>query len=243
MKTMFVFLVFVQFVCGSGGDRSESGKPETTWENQEHPPVPLPPKESLREKGNLQENPDSLSDVTYSVKIPSGLDIQGKNVREGVKWRDRNGSNFVIITETDEIARDGDNRDKYIYGYQFKDDGNGWQLLWKIQDYVTECPVDIKVSYIRNSLKVTDLDNDGVGETTFLYLLSCRGDVSPEGLKLIMHEGDKKFAIRGETKIKIKSTGEQYGGKMTVDKSFDDAPKSFLDYAIEQWRKYQLQEY
>jgi len=69
--------------------------------------------------------------------------------------------------------------------------------------------------------------------------MSCKGDVSEDDMKLMMHEGETKYAIRGSMKLKM--GGETYGGKMNVDASFDKAPKEFLDYAKEQWNKFQTE--
>jgi hypothetical protein len=67
--------------------------------------------------------------------------------------------------------------------------------------------------------------------------MACKGDVSPDDMKLIMHEGENKYAIRGTMLLKI--TGEKpYGGEMKIDASFDKAPEEFVEFAKSQWKKY-----
>ena len=50
--------------------------------------------------------------------------------------------------------------------------------------------------FIKNAAVVTDLDQDGIAETTVQYKLACRSDVSPALMKLVMHEGETKYAHR-----------------------------------------------
>lgn len=134
-------------------------------------------------------------------------------------------------------GQNGTELSKELYGYHFIMDGSDGEELWKIQDFVKDCEFDLTLSYIPESLTVTDLDNNGIAESTFMYNLSCKSDVSPDDLKLMMHEGKNKYALRGYTLL----TG--IGGDYKVDKAFDDAPESFLDYAKKQWEKFKSFEY
>jgi hypothetical protein len=86
-----------------------------------------------------------------------------------------------------------------------------------------------------NSLTITDLDGNGIAESTFLYKLGCRSDVSPDRLKLIMHEGKAKYALRGETLIPTGDPNKKLGGQKAIDPAFRRAPKVFLDHALLQW--------
>ncbi len=97
-----------------------------------------------------------------------------------------------------------------------------------------KCEFDLTAAFVPGSLTITDLDADGVGEATFLYTLHCTSDVSPATRKLIMREGEAKYAIRGTTKLP-----EGYGGgEMRLDPSFRAAPKSFREYAVQRWNRY-----
>ncbi|HET6229686.1 MAG TPA: hypothetical protein VFE05_06350 [Longimicrobiaceae bacterium] len=96
------------------------------------------------------------------------------------------------------------------------------------------CDFDLTAGFEPGSLAVTDLDRDGVAETSFLYVLACRSDVSPAVLKLIMHEGAAKYAIRGTTRPK----GAGAGGEMRPDAAFRTAPAAFLAFARHQWARF-----
>lgn len=153
-------------------------------------------------------------------------------------FRDSLGMNHLVITET-ELENTGDGvASKYLYAYDFAEGEP--EVLWKINDFIKDCMVDVTLEYIDNSLSVTDLDKDGVFETAFLYKLSCKGDVSPDGLKLIMHEGPVKYAVRGVMDLDVTGYGLEKG-EMVIDQSFSKAPLEFREYAIERWNKFKLE--
>ncbi len=193
------------------------------------------------DKNNLTT--DGLKDIKYDVKeYETELKFDGSIV-SGVQWKDKSGLNVLIITETKPVINKTNEYDesvsKRLFGYAFvRNDENKFQQVWMTQDLIEKCQVDLTLEFIPKSLTVTDLNKNGIAENIFMYKMSCKGDVSPNDLKLIMHEGKEKYAIRGETLLKF-PTGEKYGGKTNVDKSFDNAPKEFLDYAKKEWKKFQ----
>lgn len=186
---------------------------------------------------DIRKSYETLSDVKYNLKnIPKSAGYSGKIVASA-SWNDRNGFNILLVTETKEKDNSNSNDidarlSKELYGYQYIAGNESSVQVWKIQDYVKDCNAALELFYVKGSLSVTDINNDGVGESTFMYVVDCLGDVSPMGLKLMMHEGKDKYAIRGNTVV-----GSQ-GGDMKIDSSFDSAPSGFLDYAKTQWKKY-----
>ncbi len=195
-----------------------------------------------------EEKPNTISGISYNIKDVVNQVIFEGNMVGGAQWKDKNGHNVVVISETKEKETKGKNGadrmlSKYLYGYHFilKDNGET-EELWKINDLIEKCQFDLTLNYIEKSLSVTDLNNDGIGESTFLYKMTCRSDVSPSDLKLMMHEGKEKYAIRGTMIVKLPNEGP-YGGEMKVDKSFDKAPKEFTDYAKGQFKKFQEEKF
>jgi hypothetical protein len=87
------------------------------------------------------------------------------------------------------------------------------------------------------------LDNNGIAESTFLYRLGCRSDLSPVPLKLIMHEGKAKYTLRGETMVPSDNPKEKLGGPKTIDPTFHRAPKVFLNYALQQWNTFEEEKF
>ncbi len=192
--------------------------------------------QTTREVEMLEFNKNDLpSDIKYTGSIVTGK-----------RWKDRNGENILILTKTKVKQKKAKQPDfeEYIneaelFGYHYTGSGNSFSLLWKINDFVNDCPFDLTLDFISGSLSITDLNDNGIAESTFLYKMACRGDVSPSTLKLMMHEGESKYALRGDMLVTVNGFNE--GGKYKVDKSFDSAPSSFLEYAKSQWNEFRLE--
>jgi len=74
-----------------------------------------------------------------------------------------------------------------------------------------------------------------------MYETVCHGDVSPSDMKIIMYEGQQKFAMRGENKINY-GTGDNgqkmyAGGEYKIDDAFSNGPTVFLEFAKKLWNK------
>ncbi len=212
--------------------RTETEKQETTQEKS--------PAE------NERKNIDEVEMLQFSKSdLPSDIKYAG-NIVSGKRWNDKNGENILILTKTGVKKKKAKHPDfeEYIneaelFGYHYVSTGGSFSLLWKINDFVNDCPLDLTLDFIQGSLSITDLNDNGIAESTFLYKLACRGDVSPSTLKLIMHENDTKYALRGDMLVRINGYNE--GGNYKVDKSFDTAPDAFLDFAKSQWMEFRLE--
>ena len=176
-------------------------------------------------------------------QIPSSLKYKG-NVIDAIQWKDNQGENILILTETGEFAHtkeNPDSRDAELYGYHFVKKEKEWKLLWKIVDFIRECDVDIILQFKKEVTSITDLNKNNIAETWLFYELSCAGDVSPNDIKLIMHEGEKKYAIRGSQKMIFKTDPNEkpgvVGGDKTIDPAFKSGPVNFLEYANKLWDK------
>lgn len=244
--SLLVFTALVAFTLYSCSKKENDTKPTTETKKEE----PKKETETKNEKAPEANNQSSgkLEVMKFDKKdVPSDIKYKGKIVG-GAKWKDANGENFLIITETeiqnvkDKNGNDAISKELFAYSYIVKPGEN--TLLWQINDFVKDCPLDLSLNYNLNSLTITDVNENGIGESTFLYRMSCKGDVSPDDLKLMMHEGKDKYALRGMTELKYKVDGKTTleGGEYKADASFEKAPKGFLDYAKKQWDKYKTQE-
>lgn len=90
---------------------------------------------------------------------------------------------------------------------------------------ISHCFAQIKTQ----EAKLTDLPANAC--------LACRGDVSPSTMKLIMYEGDKKYAVRGTCKIVMGD--ESYGGEMNMDANFKNGLQVFREYAQKKWKGFE----
>jgi len=170
--------------------------------------------------------------------LPAGIQTQGKIVA-GARWRDRLGENLLVAAQTGGLPSRGPGcgadadpcQDAEVYAAHYLVRPGGVELLWKLTDFERNCPFDLYAGFLPDSLTITDLDGDGLAESTLLYKLSCRSDVSPARLKLILHEGKTKYAIRGTTRT------YGVGGEKTVDPAlYQIAP--FQRFARERWNRF-----
>jgi hypothetical protein len=250
MKIFIVLLVAFFTLTSCNIIKNLTGSKEEKKEEKSEKKEEVKKEAKSEEKTETKENVSSGNTDEIIMKdfnkndLPSDVKYQG-SVISGKRWSDKNGENIIILTTTKEHSTgkkgydDEYERAKELYGYQYVKKSDGWSQLWKVNDFIKDCPVDLTLEFIGGSLMVTDLNNDGVAETTFLYKMACRGDVSPCDLKLIMHEGETKYAIRGTMKIFVDN--RWYGGDYKVDKFFNEAPSGFLEYAKEQWNKFKTE--
>jgi hypothetical protein len=189
-------------------------------------------------------NNDAISILNFDIKsLPKNVKYRGAIVM-GARWIDKNGENILILTQTGKFPSKGEcgsddpcfDAEVYAYNYVKKEDS--LSLLWKTVDFERECVFDLYAGFMEKALFITDLDSNGVAETTFLYMLTCRSDVSPSRLKLIMHEGATKYAIRGTTKLGANYGVEESGGEMKIDPAFAKAKPAMKTFAIQKWNQY-----
>lgn len=162
--------------------------------------------------------------------IPKSITYKG-HIIDAVKYTDKTGDHIVITTETGETpakkSDTDDGRDAALYAYHYDITGTDQpKLNWQAYDFISDCPVDIKANYVPGTFAVTDVDNNGIAEIWLVYRTVCHGDVSPSDMKIIMHESDKKYAVRGTSKVKL-SEKEYIGGTYTFDTAFKAAPAAF----------------
>jgi len=122
-----------------------------------------------------------------------------------------------------------------LFVYHYSIIGGKAKLLRKVYDFEKGCDYDLFLDFIENSIGVTDLDKDNLGEITFAYQKACISDVSPKGLKLLILENGNKYIIRGTNSID--KPGIKVDGSKKVDASFDEAPAGFLSLANKIWDK------
>jgi len=176
--------------------------------------------------------------------IPSDIKYEGV-VIEAISWNEGGIDHIVVITETgvyqsDKFEHENEGLDAELFAYHYSIVDNNYQRVWKIYDYISDCPVDIEASFIRNTLQLTDLNENGIAEIWLIYKTACRGDVSPSDMKVIMYEAFQKYAMRGQNKVQL-SDDEVYGGEYTFNRTFLDGPIKFRIFAKELWDKNILQ--
>lgn len=186
------------------------------------------------EQAENQQQVIEIEQQKFDVNTLPLLDYSGTIV-DGKRWIDANGENIILISREELTETENEESIEQIYAYQYVKKGNKFEMIWKVYDFMqAESWMDIYAKFIPQTLAVSDIDGNGIAETMFMYGLFAGTDVSPANVKLIMHEGDKKYALRGFQAIDI-GGGELIGGDYEIDKAFKNAPNSFLDLAKKHW--------
>lgn len=173
-------------------------------------------------------------------------------IRLAITWHDTEGRHLLVLYETGILAEPGSTLEvegyyrAELYAYHYLEKENEWALQWKVYDYVKECPVDITAGFTESPFRITDLDGNSQTEVWLVYKTGCRGDISGDRLKVIMYEGDKKHAMRGEETVMTLSSGgnsEILQGHYNFDKAFEQAPDIMRDFACQLWEQYGTRRY
>jgi len=193
-------------------------------------------------------------------ELPQQIKITGKFI-EASTWKDNNGKNYFIQYLGEDIRQDFEDHESFykkeIFACQYVEKNEKIDSLWSFE-YKRGCVNSLELKFIPNSVYVTDLDSNGVTETTFFYKTACRSDVSPADIELIMHENKKKYTLKGTSFIRYSSFHEAidlkdyeynlenalekklyndvFSGRFIHAHDFDNAPKQFIKFAIEKWR-------
>lgn len=172
-----------------------------------------------------------LKILTFDKEIAKNLAHTGEIVY-GKAWTDSNGENIIILSEKQTMISNQIKSDdtRELHAYHYVKTADKYTLIREIKDFENNCEGFNRARFIENTLEITDLDNDGLGEITFVYNTGCLVQMTENiGLKLIMLENGEKYAIRGTA-----NTGET-----KIDSAFNSAPKAFQEHAKKIWSQNQ----
>ena len=198
------------------------------------------------------ENSEKAFEIDTLIydEIPKYLDFRG-TLLTSLTWTDSKGENLLILTksgafdwkdysETDKTEYDLQDKSE-LYAYLFlKPKGTDtYKKQWRIYDYIDCFGVDMYVGFKPEATTITDIDKDGIAEVTIPYALYCRGGMDPGIMKIIMYEGNSKFALRGETAI-CRNGETLYGGEFKADKTTQNN-EVFLNFLIQRWETHKCE--
>lgn len=139
------------------------------------------------------------------IGIRDKIDVWG-NIQDAYSWIDKNGLNIFIRSKLNV------EKGRYLYVYHFLEKEDNYIQVRKITDFVTNCDFEINAKHQLESIELTDINRDTIGEISFIYSVDCISDVSPATTKLILLNQGKKYAVRGVSKICINEESNQLMG-------------------------------
>ena len=200
-------------------------------------------------------------------QLPDDIEFDGTLIT-AKQWHDKNGENILVVSFNGPLPENeplSSNKEKYakISAQQFLKDDKTYTELWRMKDAQRNCPFDLWIGLLPNSTTITDLNDNGITETSLIYKKTCRSDLTPSHMSVVIHENKRRYALKGMmvdpkmppfdtiemktfeiNKAKAESLFQGHSsffndfGKYKNEKDFKNAPKEFLEHARKLWREY-----
>jgi hypothetical protein len=191
---------------------------------------------------NESEPSFNIASIGYH-QIPKYLEYKGVLV-QALQWKDAGGDNLLLLTQTGTFPLNDTNKGQSasgaeIFAYLFHrtDLHNNYSLRWKIYDFI-DCPASINMAtYYPRSLTVTDLDHDKTAEIAVIYSMNCGNSDKPGEKKIIMHEADDKYEMKGQSLVCYQTAKgpDSIGGIYRADGKLI-GQKVFYDFLKTKWK-------
>jgi hypothetical protein len=170
-------------------------------------------------------------------EVTKGINYKG-NFVTAQKWKDDNGMNLFIISNKVVYGNYSSNPvQKKIYASHYLLEPDTFSTVWKLRDYLPCQGTDLTLRYREKYARITDLDSNGIAELWVIYMKKCGGGPGGGVQKIIMHENEKTYALRG-TIFSWKGAESGMGpdtGKFKYNDLFAAGPEVFLNYAKKFW--------
>lgn len=157
----------------------------------------------LKPEQSSGQYPQNLTQLTEN-EIPDDIELKGE-LLSAKSWEDANGQNIIVVTllgpeysldDNEEVLSNAE-----IFAAQYLKETDQYKQIWDIYDVSEDCRFDFWMGLV-NEPFITDLNRDGTTESTLIYRMACRSDISPSDMKVVMmHPGDKKMILRGRTAL------------------------------------------
>jgi len=156
-------------------------------------------------------------------------------VLDGFQWVDKKGENILIRSS----LTDSKLRSTHLYIYHFLKVNEEFILIRKLTDYVKKCDLDMFSRHNIESIELTDINKDTIGEVSFSYTndCGCLEDSLSISTKLMLITNGEKYAIRGFVNYNKNQTFLEYEVGGNLEKK--DLYRRFL---IKKWKRISSEE-
>lgn len=173
--------------------------------------------------------------VTKADTVPEAARVGMKRtIKASYSFSDKSGIHFLLLMRDSVMLSDGTKRVS-LQAAQSLNSAGSWKKEWTINDKMDCKDLDLTADFIDSLTSISDMDANGLAESTIAYRLSCSGDIEPETVKVIMRQGKEKYAIRGLSVVKIEGAPTE-GSTFAADPNLK-SKKVFYDYLVVIWKK------
>lgn len=148
-----------------------------------------------------------------------------------ISWKDKGGSHIIRIIEESSGQYFESNWKSTILIEKKTLKKNISQISWDIKDF-SKTPSET-VNYIPKTLEIFDIDNDGIMESSFTYIIGTDG-LDSSKIKQMVHKNNIKFAIRGELPKRL-SDIDKY--KFKIDSAFSTQSLELMIFSLNTWNR------
>ncbi|EYA71741.1 hypothetical protein M132_1552 [Bacteroides fragilis str. S24L15] len=183
------------------------------------------------------------------TQLPKEIDYKGEFLN-CMTWTDKLGENYLITSQSpvhqEELPEGTPISSKELYARHYIKKGEQVSVLWQLYDFLKDgyCGM-FTVDYLCKPY-INDIDRDGICETWLVYQLGCRSDYGtpPLTMKIIMHSGNKKYAIRGQRDVLYPQhyIGGSSLGNFKTDDNYKTLPEDIQNFGIILWHKFQVED-
>jgi hypothetical protein len=195
---------------------------------------------SLLAVGGAAHAASTPAPVDQHYLAARGVQVPGTLVL-GRAYTDRDGEHVLVLTRKTGPSPGAPSSGRAEYHallatLHTRGADGAWRQSWTIRD-VNDCPgLDSDAGFFASEVTFTDIDKDGRLEVTVPYRMFCGGGIEPATLKVILRQGERKLAIRGQQAIRFPR--QTFGGEQAHDEALlaprNAAFKRHLDAV---WRK------
>lgn len=172
---------------------------------------------------------ECVRELPFGANAYPQIEVAGTLVR-GVRWHDAHGENVVVFSDV--RARTPFDA-SVLHAAHYIVAGTSTRHVRTIRQR-TECKDGDMISRFAAGYRVTDLDDDGIGELMFgLFHGACPTDVSPGDFKLFLLEDGAKYVLRGPGHMKL--SGDLYGVPKPTSRSVAGASDVFVNHLDTYW--------
>ena len=159
--------------------------------------VPVPPPPVVRDVPVPAPAPppvvERVRELPFDATAYPQIEVAGTLVR-GVRWHDASGDNVVVFSD---LRTSSPFESSLLHAAHYIVTGASTRHVRTIKQR-TQCEDGDMISLFAAGYRVTDLDDDGIGELMFgLFHGACPTDVSPGDFKLFLVEDGAKYVLRG----------------------------------------------
>ena len=146
--------------------------------------------------------------------------------------KDNLGEGGIVHAKKEKRRPDG--QGAVLRAYRFAGPPAKPKIVWQIEDGPARCGAGGSFAdFFAIAPILTDLDGNGFQEVWTGYTCGCKS--GPADLKLVMHEGKKRYAMHGKTGI-VATNGTLQGGEGAMDRRFKKGPHAFRIFASKLWQ-------